>query len=76
MPITDREGWLRLPKNDRRQHYFRGGMSECGRYVTWTARFSEAERPDAHACRSCLVGAGRTCAAEPRPDPAGTAWSQ
>jgi hypothetical protein len=57
MRTTAREGWMRLPRNDRRQHFFREGMSECGRYVVDLTKFHDAEHPDARACPSCLVGA-------------------
>jgi hypothetical protein len=55
LTTTTREGWLRLPNNDRFQHYFRDGVSECGRYVTEFSKFDETEGPDAYACPSCVV---------------------
>ena len=57
MRTTVREGWMHLPRNDRRQHFFREGMSECGRYVTVFSKFDDAQRPGARVCPSCLVGA-------------------
>jgi len=56
---TAREGWLRLPKNDRFQHFFRDGVSECGRYVTDCTQFEDTDGPVADACPSCVVGAAK-----------------
>jgi hypothetical protein len=59
MHTATREGWMRLPKNDRRQHFFREGMSECGRYVTAFSKFDDSERPGVRTCPSCLIGAAK-----------------
>ncbi|MEZ0449083.1 hypothetical protein [Cellulomonas sp. ICMP 17802] len=53
MRTTYPEGWLRLTKNDRRQHFFSDGMSLCGRFVTPTTRFPEDDGPDRGECPIC-----------------------
>jgi len=53
MHVAQAEGWLRLEKNDRRQHFFRDGMSVCGRFVTPTTRFPEDDGPDRGECPYC-----------------------
>ncbi|WP_315094198.1 hypothetical protein [uncultured Cellulomonas sp.] len=53
MQTTYAEGWLRLEKNDRRQHFFRDGMSVCGRFVIPTTRFPEDDGPDRGECPGC-----------------------
>ena len=53
MQTTYPEGWLRLTKNDRRQHFFRDGMSMCGRFVTPVTRFPADDGPDRGECPGC-----------------------
>ena len=53
MHIAIAEGWLRLAKNDKRQHFFRDGMSMCGRFVSPTVRFPEDDGPDRGECAGC-----------------------
>ncbi len=53
MLTVSAEGWLRLSRNDRRQHFFRDGMSVCGRFVTPTRRFPEDDGPDGGECPDC-----------------------
>jgi len=53
MQTTYPEGWLRLTRNDRRQHFFRDGMSVCGRFVTPTHSFPADDGPDRQECTGC-----------------------
>jgi hypothetical protein len=53
MHVIQAEGWLRLEQNDKRQHFFRDGMSVCGRFVTLPTRFPEDDGPDRGECASC-----------------------
>jgi hypothetical protein len=58
MLTTFPEGWLRLTKNDQRQHFFRDGMSICGRFVapiTPATRFPEDDGPDPGECPGCRI---------------------
>lgn len=53
MVLSDTEGWLRLVGNDRRQHFFRDGMSVCGQFVTPATEFPEDDGPDPGECPGC-----------------------
>lgn len=51
--LTYTEGWLRLTGNDQRQHYFRDGVSVCGRFVAPRTQFPEDDGPDPGECPGC-----------------------
>jgi hypothetical protein len=53
MLTTHAEGWLRLTRNDRRQHFFRDGMSVCGRFVIPVTHFPQDDGPDPGECPGC-----------------------
>ncbi|MGY4643006.1 hypothetical protein [Cellulomonas sp. URHB0016] len=53
MGTTQSEGWLRLTGGDTRQHFFRDGMSVCGKYVSPITSFPVDDGPDAGECAAC-----------------------
>ena len=55
METTYPEGWLRLTSGDARQHFFRDGLSVCGRYASSITRFPLDDGPDSGECTSCRL---------------------
>lgn len=53
MTTTYPEGWLRLTSGDARQHFFRDGMSACGKYISPATNFPDDDGPDPGECTDC-----------------------